>query len=448
MDIEPRSAENSRTHTARMGCALALVVVVLVASVAFNAGAATPGGPPQKAPCSALAPAQASSSGALTLSASTATVGCIELTVRGALASSVTLTELISGVPTGAPVGELDTSGGTASLATGLMWLCDRPTREFQVAETLPDGTTQSASTSASTPSCTTRLAARVLPMRLHRGYPATVAVVDRWALGGLRVHVCSPTGKRRSCLAATLKPGRGETILRTRLKSAGSSALEVSDQYQKVRLPLHVLSSRPLLLATGDSEMQVLDDDLGADLSGSGGAAVSSDARQSTAISSPFFFNWPGHAFGQVAEHHPDIVAMFLGGNEGFRLGHAECCGADWSREYAGRVAAMMRVYRQGGAAAVYWFLIPTPSREPFIKVVSAVNRGIVSAAARFREGVHFFDLRPTFSPGGRYIDSLTRDGQTITVHESDGFHLSESADRIVARMFIARLRRDGLLP
>jgi hypothetical protein len=68
--------------------------------------------------------------------------------------------------------------------------------------------------------------------------------------------------------------------------------------------------------------------------------------------------------------------------------------------------------------------------------------------AAAQFHEGVHVFDLRPVFSPGGRYIDSLTRGGQTITVHESDGFHLSASADVIVAHMFIDQLRRDGLLP
>ena len=56
-------------------------------------------------------------------------------------------------------------------------------------------------------------------------------------------------------------------------------------------------------------------------------------------------------------------------------------------------------------------------------------------------------FDLRPVFSPGGRYIDSLTYGGRTITVHEADGFHLSASADVIVAQLFLARLRRDGLI-
>jgi hypothetical protein len=223
---------------------------------------------------------------------------------------------------------------------------------------------------------------------------------------------------------------------------------LDLKDPYQDLRLGLHVLPSRPFLLATGDSEMQVLDELFASELSGSDGARVLGDARQSTAISSPFFFNWPAHAVSQVAAEHPDIVAIFIGGNEGFRLGRAECCGLDWSSAYADRVAGMMRVYLQRGAGAVYWFLIPTPSSEPFVRVVRAVNRGIVMAAGRFREGVHVFDLRGVFSPGGRYIDSLTHAGRTITVHEADGFHLSASADGIVAHMFVAQLRRDGLLP
>ncbi len=446
MNSDACSATHKRPSGVRQACGATFVAIALALSVTPATGAATDR--VVKAPCSSLPPAPASEGGPLTLSASTATTGCIGLSVHGALTPSVTVTELDLGAPTPVPLGVLATERGAASLATGLTWSCDRTARSFRVAETLPDGTEQSANTSVTTPSCATRLFAHVLPMRPHRGYPATIAVTDRWRLGGLRVHACIGASRSRSCLAVTLKPGRSDTLVRLRPSSAGRSTVELSDPWQKIQLTLHVLSSRPVLLATGDSEMQVLDDDLASDLSGAGGATVTSDARQSTAISSPFFFNWPGHALGQVADHHPDVVAMFLGGNEGFRLGSAECCGADWSREYAARVAGMMRTYRQGGVAKVYWFLIPTPSREPFVKVVRAVNRGIVSAAAQFPEGVHFFDLRPTFSPGGHYINGLTHDGQTITVHESDGFHLSESADRIVARMFIAQLRRDGVLP
>ena len=441
-----RSTRHGRLSTLRRATVSACIALAAPLAITLAAGASTAADRPAKKPCSSLAAAPGGEAGKLTLTASTATVGCIQLTVRGASAPSVAIAELPAAASEAVPLATLESHEGTASLPTGLPWLCDRPARSFQVTEMLADGSQQSASISVTTPSCGSRLAAHLLPQRLHRDYPATVAVSDRWGLGGLRVHAC--LGAERSCSAVTLEAGRGDTLVRVRPTASGNSTLVLSDPYQKLRLTLHVRSSRPVLLATGDSEMQVLDDDLASDLSGPGGASVTGDARQSTAISSPFFFNWPAHAFGQVADHHPDIVAMFLGGNEGFRLGSAECCGADWSREYATRVAGMIRAYRQGGAAVVYWFLIPTPSKEPFVKVVRAVNRGIEIAAAQFPEGVHVFDLRPTFSPGGRYIDSLTLDGQTITVHEPDGFHLSESADRFVARMFIARLRRDHVLP
>jgi hypothetical protein len=365
-------------------------------------------------------------------------LGCIGLQVTGAAASSVSINEVIPGGAPGPPLAMLSTKNGQAALANGVTWLCDRLTRTFQVTETLPDGSMHSAMTAVTTPSCATRLLARLPTNRLHRGYPVTVALSDRWGLGDLPVRICLSAVRARSCPTVTLRPGHGSTLLRLHLMAAGLRGLYVSDPYQTVRLKLVVHSSRPVLLATGDSEMQVLDEYLGSDLSGFGGAHVIGDARQSTAISSPFFFNWPSHAAAQANGEHPDIVAMFLGGNEGFRLGSAECCGSDWSREYSIRVAGMMRAYRQGGAASVYWFLIPTPSKEPFIKVVRAVNSGIISAAARLPEGVHVFDLRPVFSPGGRYIPG---------VHESDGFHLSASADHVVARMFVQRLHRDGVL-
>lgn len=441
-------------RTARRSRVVQYLAATLAAGVwgfASTTVASTAETPPTKDPCRGMSTSSRASgelSGSLRVSASPSRPGCIGLSIQGADGSPVSISEFIPGGATTAPIAVLTPLNGEAVLSDGVVWLCNRLTRTFEATETLADGTTQTASTSVATPSCAKRLSARVAPTRLHRGYPLTLALTDRWGLGGLHVRACVGLSRRQSCRAVTLRAGHSPTLLRLTPSTAGTVPLGASDPFQRVEFGLHVHSTRPLLLATGDSEMQILDDDIASDLTGSHGARVISDARQSTAISSPFFFNWPAHAVGQAAGEHPDIVAMFLGGNEGFRLGGAECCGSDWSRAYATRVAGMMRSYRQGGAASVYWFLIPTPSREPFVKVARAVNRGIVSAAAQFPEGVHFFDLRPTFSPGGRYINSLTHNGRTITVHESDGFHLSESADPIVARMFIERLRRDGVLP
>ena len=75
----------------------------------------------------------------------------------------------------------------------------------------------------------------------------------------------------------------------------------------------------------------------------------------------------------------------MFLGGNEGFAARRRQLLRAGWSRQYAIKVAGMMRVYLQDGAASVYWFLIPTPSSRSSCALVNAVNAGIERAAARF---------------------------------------------------------------
>jgi hypothetical protein len=440
---------NTRVRVRRRRAGLAAVLALtVVAAGALGAGATTQPKAKATAPCmkpqsQPTAPAEAT--GALAIAAFTGQLGCIQLNVSGAGASSVTVSEAAA-VPGGTrPLATLTTSSGDAVL-TGITWSCEAVTRTFTVTEILAEGTIRSADVTVSTPACSDRLRASAPSTRLHSGYPAIVSIADRWGIGGIRVTGCLGSGHRH-CASVMLRSGDSETPLRLLPAAAGTIPVTVTDPYQVIRLHLHVRDTRPVLLATGDSEMQVLDDDLSSDLSGPGGVRVIGDAHQSTAISSPFFFNWPAHAVGQVEGDHPDIVAMFLGGNEGFDLGGVACCGLDWSEQYADRVDGMMRLYLQHGAAAVYWFLIPTPAREPFVKVVRAVNEGIILAAGEFHHNVHVFDLRPIFSPGGRYIDTLRRDGRTITVHEPDGFHLSAQADVIVAHLFIDRLREDGFI-
>jgi GDSL-like Lipase/Acylhydrolase family len=434
----------------RFAAPLALVASILVPAILIQTAAASgPHSTPPPRPCALLmTPDTVSATGTFAISASTDRPGCIEITVSGAATAPITLTETSTSSSLSTPVGSLTPVAGQASLVGGLEWSCEHTERTFQSTEELPGGGTQTATASVTTPSCANRLTVTIAPNRLHRGYPAAIAIRDRWHLGGLLVRTCQLRVSRAACPQIRLRSGDYASVLPLILRTAGTPQITVSDPYQRIQRRLHVSSSKPLLLATGDSEMQVLDDILASDLGSPGGARVVGDAHQSTAISSPFFFNWPAHAIGQVEGLHPDIVAMFLGGNEGFRLGSAECCGEAWVHEYANRVQRMMRLYLQNGAAIVYWFLIPTPSREPFVRVVRAVDQGVTIAASRFRSGVHVFDLRPVFSPHERYIDSLYYDGRTITVHEPDGFHLSASSDTIVAHMFIARLRRDGVLP
>ncbi len=400
------------------------------------------GGPARLAQPPAGAPARLAQAPDIGVSIEPGATGFLSIVVRGPVGATLAVVEV---EPTGrppVPVATVILRQTTVLLRNAVPWSCTDLEPTIEAIEATPYGGVPPAQATTRTPSCAQRLSVAVGPRRLRAGYPAAIQVSDAWGRGDLRVRGCLAGG----CLTRTLRAGRPAAFpLRPRF--AGRARLTVSDAYEQIDRRVLVRGGRPVLLATGDSEMQVLDDILGTDLAGPGGARVVGDARQSTAITSPSFFDWPAHAGQQVASLHPDVVAMFLGGNEGFAIGGAACCGPAWSRRYAGLVASMMSVYRQGGAADVYWFLIPTPSAPAFVSLVHAVDLGISLAAGRFATGVHVFDLRPVFSPAGRYIDSLAYRGQTIVVHESDGFHLSGAADVILARLFAGRLRDDGVL-
>ncbi|HEY0343821.1 MAG TPA: hypothetical protein VGC59_04200 [Solirubrobacteraceae bacterium] len=205
-------------------------------------------------------------------------------------------------------------------------------------------------------------------------------------------------------------------------------------------------------LLATGDSMIQIVDDDLKSRLDGRA-AAVRSDARIGTGISKLAQLNWIRTARGQARGFKPDVTVMFLGANDGFPMRtpagrRVECCGGGWVREYSRRAASMMGFYVRGGRSLVYWLTLPTPRRGDFARVYSAVNVAISRAAARVGDRARVIDLVPVFTPGGRFRDTITFRGRTVSARQEDGVHLSPAGASIAATLVIDRLRADRALP
>jgi hypothetical protein len=213
----------------------------------------------------------------------------------------------------------------------------------------------------------------------------------------------------------------------------------------------VEVVPGRLRVLATGDSEIQELDDMLGAAL-GHKGVEVTGEAHISTGISKPFMFDWVKHAAAQSAGVRPDITVMFIGANDGFPLPAATgqtsyCCGQVWVEAFAKRTESMMASYLRGGAGRVYWFTLPAPRDAAAQPVFRAINRAYAIAAASFPYGVELIDLVPVFTPGGRYRQDMSYEGRTVDVREPDGYHLSLGGDAIARNLLLARLRADGLV-
>ena len=205
-------------------------------------------------------------------------------------------------------------------------------------------------------------------------------------------------------------------------------------------------------LLVTGDSLAQPLDVDLARRLAGDG-VRVERDPHIGTGVSKSDFVDWGKLSAQQTRERRPDAVVVFIGANEGFsmpagRKGKVECCGSDWAAAYAFRVRRMMNTYRRNGAARVYWVRLPLPRDKTRQEIARAVNAAIDVAAVPYGAHVRVLDMTRVFTPGGRYRDTMTVDGERRIVRRPDGIHLSDVGAELAAGIVLSAIRRDYGMP
>ena len=210
-------------------------------------------------------------------------------------------------------------------------------------------------------------------------------------------------------------------------------------DAFDPAAIGAKPVPPRPLktLLVTGDSMSLILDAELARRLTPKG-IKVVRDPHVGTGLSSTGVVDWGKLSVSQVKKDHPDAVVVFIGANEGFPLKYAgknhDCCDAAWAAAYANRARQLMNNYRQEGTARVYWLLLPAPrdpDRQDISKVVRAAD---VVAGNPYAAQVRLLDMSPIFTPNFKYRDAMDVDGQEKLVRQSDGIHLNQTGNAIVA--------------
>jgi hypothetical protein len=222
------------------------------------------------------------------------------------------------------------------------------------------------------------------------------------------------------------------------------TSAWDGAEETLTGTLMTHRLPRRHIrILATGDSMIQVVDSFIADRLPAH---HVISEAHVSTGISKAGFFglNWVKHAAAQARSIHPDATIVWIGPNEGFPINGISCCGRAWISAYAQRARMMMRSYRRGGRALVYWLTLPIPRSGALAHVLRAVNRAIFEAAHGAGTGVHVIDMRRVFTPRNRFQQTACYRGHCFSARQPDGVHLSNAGARVAADIIARRLRAD----
>jgi hypothetical protein len=106
-----------------------------------------------------------------------------------------------------------------------------------------------------------------------------------------------------------------------------------------------------------------------------------------------------------------------------------------------------IMDTYRREGHARVYWLTLPTPRESARAQIAKVVNAAINVGAEPWRSQIRVIDTVPVFTPGERYRDSMTIDGQPTIVRESDGIHLNDAGSAQAAKLVLADIDRDFTL-
>jgi hypothetical protein len=163
--------------------------------------------------------------------------------------------------------------------------------------------------------------------------------------------------------------------------------------------------------------------------------------AKSSTGLARPDFFDWMKAGREEVERHHPDVVVVILGGNDGQGLtddkGKAKVqWGAPgWEAAYRQRVEDFLHVLEAPGRR-ILWLELPVtglPSFERKLRVIRRVLREAVSAhgATTHLDTTSFF----TDAKGGLVREARVEGfRKPMPLRMEDGVHFTLAGGRYFA--------------
>lgn len=195
---------------------------------------------------------------------------------------------------------------------------------------------------------------------------------------------------------------------------------------------PLHIL-------VAGDSLSGYLGPSLARELVGLP-ATVTEDEHVGTGLARPDVVDWPKELQATVDRVKPEVVVLFLGGNDDQSLrtttGWIQLDDTKaWRNEYQRRIAQLMNIAAQPGVS-VYWIGLPAMGKAHLNAVVPTINR-LTKLEANARSGrVTWVDSGKALNGAkGEFVTYLPGNGgQQVIVRENDGVHPTPAGmDRIV---------------
>ena len=202
-------------------------------------------------------------------------------------------------------------------------------------------------------------------------------------------------------------------------------------------------------VLIVGDSIGLDLGQQLQPDLAQTGVVNAALDARESTGLTRPDYFNWPAELTSDLKTVDPQVVVIMMGANDAQDfLGPPDVpyTSPQWNTLYSQRVAQFMQIAGSGGALVV-WAGMP-PMQDPGLNAqMTDLNSIVEHDAAAAHPLVEYLSTDHSLGTAqGGYTAFVTNAaGQVINVRTPDGTHLTPDGGQVVAQQVINELQTLG---
>jgi len=208
-----------------------------------------------------------------------------------------------------------------------------------------------------------------------------------------------------------------------------------------------HPTAADPLrVLIVGDSLGIDMGGPLQNDLANTGVVQATLDARESTGLTRPDYFNWPAELQSDLAKARAQVVVIMMGANDAQDfLGPPDVpfSSPQWNVLYAQRVSAFMSLAQSDGATVI-WVGMPPMQNPQLSAEMSDVNAVGQQQAALRKPPVDFISSWTLLgTPQGKYTAFITNaSGSVLNVRTPDGIHLTPAGGEVLSQAVLSYLR------
>ncbi len=172
-------------------------------------------------------------------------------------------------------------------------------------------------------------------------------------------------------------------------------------------------------------------------------------DARESTGLTRPDYFDWPAELASDIKATAPQVVVVMMGANDAQDfLGPPDVpyTSPQWNTLYSQRAAQFMKIAQSGGATVI-WIGMPPMENPTLSEQMSDIDTLDQRAAASQTPPVHYLSTWTLLgTPQGAYTAFITNAaGQVVNIRTPDGTHLTPGGGQVAAQLAMSDLTNLG---